>query len=57
MVKTYLEEAHFLEGSMKPKVEAAIDFVQREGKKSIIASLHNLLLAIEGKTRAHILPD
>ncbi len=57
MVNTYLEEAHFLEGSMKPKVEAAIDFVQRGGKKSIIASLHNLLLAIEGKTRTHILPD
>ena len=26
-MKTYLEEGHFLEGNMKPKVEAAIDFV------------------------------
>ncbi len=54
-MKTYLEKARFLEGSMKSKVEAAIDFVQRGGKKSIIAILHNLLLAIEGETRTHIL--
>ncbi len=56
-MKSYLEEGHFLEGSMKPKVEAAIDFVQNGGKKSIIANLHNLLPAIKGQTGTQILPD
>jgi len=55
-MKTYLEEGHFLEGSMKPKVEAAIDFVQKGGKESIIAGPYNLLPAIEGQTGTHILP-
>ncbi len=55
-MKTYLEEGHFLEGSMKPEVEAAIYFVQKGGKKSIIAGLYNLLPAIEGQRGTHILP-
>ena len=55
-MKTYLEEGHFLEGSMKPKVEAAIDFVQKGGKESIIVDFYNLLPAIEGQTGTHILP-
>jgi len=37
----YLEEGHFLAGSMGPKVTAAIRFVKAGGEKSIITSLAN----------------
>jgi carbamate kinase len=46
-----------MEGSMKPKVEAAIDFVKNGGKKAIIANLYDLLPATEGKTGTHISAD
>jgi carbamate kinase len=43
--KKYLEEGQFSEGSMKPKVQAAIDF----GKKTIITSINKAELALAGK--------
>lgn len=56
-METYLNDGHFAEGSMKPKVEAAVEFVRKGGRKAIIASLYDLADAIEGKTGTHILPD
>ncbi|MBI4389261.1 MAG: carbamate kinase [Nitrospinae bacterium] len=56
-METYMELGHFLEGSMKPKVESAIQFVRNGGKRAIIAHLNDLLLALEGKTGTQILPD
>jgi carbamate kinase len=53
-MELYLEQGEFLEGSMKPKVQAAIDFVKKGGKKAIIANLYDLLPAMEGKTGTHI---
>lgn len=38
-MREYLQEGHFKTGSMKPKVEAAIKFVEHGGKKAIITSL------------------
>jgi len=46
----YLDEGHFLAGSMGPKVTAAIRFVKAGGEKSIITSLANAVDALEGKT-------
>ncbi|MBZ0241725.1 MAG: carbamate kinase, partial [Bacteroidales bacterium] len=34
--KKYLDEGHFGEGSMAPKVRAAINFVERSGKDTVI---------------------
>ena len=34
--KKYLEEGHFAEGSMAPKIRAAIYFVEHSGKDTII---------------------
>ena len=46
--KQYISEGHFAPGSMLPKVEAAIDFVQRKpGSEAIIASLDNAAQAIK----------
>jgi carbamate kinase len=47
--KKYSEEGHFLPGSMGPKVEACITFVERGGKKAIITSLRGVTDALEGK--------
>jgi carbamate kinase len=40
--KKYLMDNQFSEGSMKPKVEAMIDFVESTGNEGIICSLNNL---------------
>jgi len=46
----YLEDGHFLAGSMGPKVTAAIRFVKAGGERSIITSLSNAVNALEGKS-------
>ena len=47
----YIDNHEFAEGSMLPKVEACMYFVNRcEGKKAIITSLAKAKFAIEGKT-------
>lgn len=40
-LKQYLKEGHFAAGSMKPKIEAAIEFVEKTGNPAIITSLKN----------------
>lgn len=41
-IGTYLNEGQFAAGSMKPKVEAAMAFVERTGRAATITSLENL---------------
>lgn len=53
--KKYLDEGHFLEGSMKPKIEAAIEFLESGGKEVIITNPEHLADAIKGKTGTHII--
>lgn len=45
--KKYLKEEQFATGSMRPKIEAALDFLQNGGKKSIITSLDNALQSLQ----------
>ena len=52
--EAYLEEGHFLAGSMGPKVQAAVRFAKWSGKEAIITSLDKALDALEGKTGTHI---
>lgn len=42
-------EGHFAEGSMKPKVEACIDFVRGSGGRAVICALSDIEAALEGK--------
>lgn len=49
-IKQYLNEGHFKPGSMKPKIEAIIDFLEGGGKKAIITSPENLLKAVHGQS-------
>jgi carbamate kinase len=45
----YMEEGHFAAGSMRPKVQSAIRFIEGGGKKAIICSIENVDLALKGK--------
>ena len=56
-MEKYLQEGHFLEGSMKPKVESAINFLKTGGKRAIIANLYDLVSAVEGKAGTQIIPN
>ena len=46
----FLDEGHFLAGSMGPKMQAAIRFVKAGGDKAIITSLDHAVDALEGRT-------
>jgi len=48
--KKYLKDGHFLMGSMRPKVESAIKFLESSGERVIITSVDKVLQAIKGKT-------
>ena len=48
-IKQYLAEGHFKPGSMKPKIEAIIEFLESGGKKAIITSPENLLKSVKGE--------
>jgi len=48
--KAYMAQGHFKPGSMLPKIEAAISFLERGGEKVIITSPEKLLEAVHGHT-------
>jgi carbamate kinase len=47
--KKLLKEGQFLEGSMKPKIQAQIDFLESGGEMGIITSLDSAPAALNGK--------
>ena len=49
-IKRYLEEGHFKPGSMRPKIEASIQFLEGGGKKALITTPEYLLRAIKGES-------
>lgn len=53
-IKAYHKEGHFPPGSMGPKVDAAIRFIEGGGKRAIISHLDHALPAILGETGTHI---
>lgn len=53
--KAYLAEGtHFLEGSMKPKIEAVISFLEAGGEEAVITSPENIEAAMDGETGTRI---
>jgi carbamate kinase len=48
-VKRYLEEGHFKPGSMKPKIEAVVQFLEGGGRRAMVTSPENLLKTLRGK--------
>jgi carbamate kinase len=53
--KRYFNEGQFAEGSMKPKIEAAIDFLEAGGEEVIITNPEHMLQAVEGCGGTHII--
>jgi carbamate kinase len=54
--RQYLADGHFAAGSMRPKVEAAIEFVERGGPQAIITDPANLTRAVHGNGGTRIIP-
>lgn len=55
--KKYIGEGHFAKGSMLPKIEACIHFLDKNPKgKALISSLECAKAAMDGKTGTVILP-
>jgi len=52
--KRYLEEGHFPPGSMGPKIEAVIQFLEGGGKEALITSPENLARALREETGTRI---
>jgi len=54
--KAYQKEGHFSPGSMGPKVEACLRFLEFGGERAIITCLGKASSALEGKTGTHFIP-
>jgi len=49
-----LKAGHFPAGSMGPKIEACLSFVERTGKEAVIASIHSIEAAVAGRAGTRI---
>lgn len=55
--KAYLAEGtHFAKGSMAPKIQACVWFIENGGEEAIITNPDNIGRAIAGETGTHIVP-
>lgn len=54
--RVYMTQGHFARGSMLPKIEAMVEFVEATGKEGIITDPEHLAEALEGRAGTHITP-
>ena len=54
--RRYLDEGHFAPGSMRPKIEAALAFLEGGGEEVIVTQPHHLEEAMRGGQGTHIVP-
>jgi carbamate kinase len=54
--KQYIEKGHFARGSMLPKIQAIVRFLEAVGKEAIVTNPELLEKAIKGETGTHIYP-
>jgi carbamate kinase len=54
--KQYIQDGHFAPGSMLPKVQAIIQFLENGGKKALITDPEHIGEALRGETGTWILP-
>ncbi len=55
-LRAYHQAGHFPPGSMGPKVEAALRFVEGGGRRAVIASLEDALAALGGEQGTQVVP-
>lgn len=53
----YLAAGHFPPGSMQPKIEAAMEFIQGGGKRAMITSIEAIEEALAGRAGTEVLAD
>lgn len=53
-LKEYVKQNHFAPGSMLPKIQAVISFLENGGSKAIITNPESLEEAVAGKTGTHV---
>lgn len=53
-LRRYMAEGHFAPGSMLPKIEAVIEYMEAGGKHAIITNPPNIVRALNGETGTHI---
>ena len=54
--KQYIQEGHFKPGSMLPKIQAVVDFLEGGGKEAIVTDPAHLGAALAGRGGTHIVP-
>lgn len=54
--KQYLDEGHFARGSMAPKINAIINYLEQGGKEALITNPENIARALVGETGTRIIP-
>lgn len=54
--RKYLAEGHFPKGSMGPKIQAIIWYLERGGKEALITNPENILRALHGETGTRVVP-
>lgn len=54
--KKYMEEGHFAKGSMLPKIQAILRFLENGGKQALITNPENIGRALKGETGTWIVP-
>jgi len=54
--RTYIKAGHFAAGSMLPKIQALVEFIEATGKEGLITNPENLVLALAGQTGTKIVP-
>ena len=55
--KQYLSEGHFPPGSMGPKIEGAVKFLERGGHRGLVAAIPDVQKAMHGEAGTEIVPD
>lgn len=54
--KKFIEEGHFAKGSMLPKIQAILRFLENGGRKALITNPENIGRALRGETGTWIVP-
>ena len=54
--KQYIEEGYFAKGSMLPKIQAILKFMELGGRQALITDPEHIMEALQGKTGTWIVP-
>jgi carbamate kinase len=54
--RQYMQEGHFAAGSMLPKVEAVVRFLERGGPQALITDPPHIEMALRGETGTRFVP-